>query len=50
MKEKILQQISNKYKGSSETTMNNYTPANWTNKKGDTLLDQLELAHTVDRV
>lgn len=33
MKEKILQQISNKYKGSSETTMNNYTPANWTNKK-----------------
>lgn len=30
--------------------MNNDTPANWTTKKRDTLLDQLDLAYTVDKV
>ena len=33
MTEDMLQLIPQKYKGPKETTMNNYTPANWTIQK-----------------
>ena len=33
MKEEILQTVPRKYKGSYETTMNNYMPTNWTTRR-----------------